>query len=458
LEHAVVIGASMAGLVAARVLSHRFARVTVLDRDDLPTTVQPRAGVPQGRHGHGLLASGTAALEQLFPGLQRELVSAGAVPGDVIGNVRWFQHGYYKARFDSGLRGILLSRPLLEQTLRRMVQGIPNVSIESDTHVLGLIADRDRQTVTGVRTRRGANAATLDGTGLVVDAAGRASRSPEWLADLGYEQPSESRVVVNLGYTTRFFRRRPSDLNGDRGAIIAPDPRLGRRVGFMLAQEGDRWIVTLAGWLGDHAPVDAKGFQEFARTLPRPDIYDVITQAEPVSDPVAYVFPANLRRHYERLTRLPAGYVVMGDAICSFNPFYGQGMSVAALEGQLLDRCLAAGLADLPQRFFRQARRIIDTPWMIAAGSDFAFAGVRGTKPPGTDATNWYLQHVHRVASSDRTVCRAFFDVANLLVPATRLFAPRIVARVVLGSLRSRPRVRDANGATDGRMAIQSGA
>ena len=434
---AVVIGASIAGLIAAKVLSARFQRVTVIDRDVLPTDVEPRAGVPQGRHGHGLLASGADALERLFPGFHRDVAAAGAIPGDVIGNVRWFQHGYYKAQFDSGLRGILLTRPLLEQTLRRMVKALPNVTIEDNTHVLELLADKDGRQVTGVRSRRGPTTATYEDVALVVDASGRSSRAGEWLARLGYEPPAESRVAVDLGYTTRFFRRRSDDLNGDRGAIIAPDPRFGQRVGFMLAQEGERWIVTLAGWLGEHPPTDAHGFAEFARTLPRPDIYDVISRAEPLSDAVAYAFPANLRRHYERLTRLPEGYVAIGDAVCSFNPFYGQGMSVAALEGLLLERCLAQGTHDLARRFYREARGIIDTPWMIAAGSDFAFAGVTGNKPAGTDAINWYLQYVHRVASTDQTVCRAFFDVANLLKPATTLFSPRIVGRVLLGSLRA---------------------
>jgi flavin-dependent dehydrogenase len=444
----VVIGASMAGLIAARVLSRRAARVTVLDRDRLPDIVEARSGVPQGRHGHGLLASGAEALESLFPGLHGELVAAGAVPGDVIGDVRWFQQGYYKARFASGLRGILLSRPLLEGTLRRMVQALPNVTMESSTHVLELLADADRRVVTGVRTRRANIDGVVGDVALVVDASGRSSRAAEWLERLGYQAPPESQVDIDLAYTTRHFRRLPTDLNGDAGALIGSDPPAGRRVGFMLAQEGNRWVVTLAGFLGDHPPTNARGFKEFAETLARPDIHDVIEHAEPLSDAVMYRFPANLRRHYERLARLPERYVVVGDAICSFNPFYGQGMSVAALEGLLLDRCLDAGVSDLPRRFYRDARRIIDTPWMIAAGSDFAFTGVTGTKPAGTDATNWYLRRVHRVASTDQTVCRAFFDVANLLKPATTLISPRILGRVVAGSLRGDAGTRPQTGAT----------
>jgi 2-polyprenyl-6-methoxyphenol hydroxylase-like FAD-dependent oxidoreductase len=153
---------------------------------------------------------------------------------------------------------------------------------------------------------------------------------------------------------------------------------------------------------------------------------------------VAYAFPANLRRHYEQLTRFPERFLVMGDAVCSFNPFYGQGMSVAALEGVRLAQCLddEEDTTTLSRRFFNDARTIVDTPWTIAAGSDFAFPGVTGAKPTGTDAINWYLARVHRAASTDRVVCRAFFDVANLLKPATALFAPPVLGRVLANALR----------------------
>jgi 2-polyprenyl-6-methoxyphenol hydroxylase-like FAD-dependent oxidoreductase len=215
--------------------------------------------------------------------------------------------------------------------------------------------------------------------------------------------------------------------------------------------EGDRWMVTLAGWLGDHAPGDPDGFVEFARTLARPDIFDLIRDAEPLTDATTYAFPSNQRRRYERLTRFPAGYLIVGDAVCSFNPFYGQGMSVAALEALALDRCLRgnASLDAVWRPFFRAIGSIVEAPWTIAAGSDFAFPGVTGAKPAGTDLVNWYLDRVHRAASTDRHVCRAFFDVANLLAPATTLFRPGLVARIARECWRSpstpAPVVREAH-------------
>jgi 2-polyprenyl-6-methoxyphenol hydroxylase-like FAD-dependent oxidoreductase len=436
-KHVSIIGASMMGLISARVLSDHFDHVTIFDRDTLPDACHQRKGVPQGGHGHGLLASGFHALQRLFPHLEQHLLEAGAVPGDIIGDVRWFQHGYYKAKFHSELGGILLSRPLLETTIREHVRQLSNVTIVSNTHVLGLVTDPDRRRVTGLRIQQAGRQMEIRQGELVVDASGRASRSPEWLAELGYSRPATEEVEIGLGYTTRTFRRRPGDLNGDIGVILAPKPPKQTRVGFMLAMEDRRWIVSIGGWLGDHAPTDPKGFLDFARSLSKPDIYDVIKDAEPLTDAITYAFPSNLRRRYERLDRFPGHYLVMSDALCSFNPIYGQGMSVAALEGLALAECIGRrpSLDELWRPFIQNASRIIDTPWTIAAGSDFAFRGVTGPKPAGTALVNWYLNRVHRAASHDRVVCRAFFDVANMLAPATTLFAPRLVGRVTKACL-----------------------
>jgi 2-polyprenyl-6-methoxyphenol hydroxylase-like FAD-dependent oxidoreductase len=438
-HHAIVIGASMSGLLAARVLSTHFDRVTVFDRDRLPDSVDWRAGVPQGRHGHGLLASGLGGLERLFPGFERTLVAGGAVPGDVIGNVRWFQHGYYKAKFTSGLNGVLMSRPLLETTLRRHVQQLPNVRIFADRHVMNLLTRNGR--VTGVLTQERGEDPIECAADLVVDASGRSSPSPAWLEELGYGKPPVDEVVVDIGYTTRTFKRLPGELDGDAGVVLAPTPPRQGRLGFMMAMEGDRWMATLGGWLGDHAPRDAHGFVEFSKTLGRPDIYDVIKQAEPLTDAVKYVFPSNLRRRYERFKKFPKNFLVIGDAMCSFNPIYGQGMSVATLEALALEDCLqqASSPKDLWRPFFKLAGRLIETPWMIAAGSDFAFPGVTGSRPAGVGLVNRYLSHIHRCASTDRVVCRTFFDVANLLKPAPTLFKPSIVARVLRDRFRPRP-------------------
>jgi 2-polyprenyl-6-methoxyphenol hydroxylase-like FAD-dependent oxidoreductase len=445
-HHAIVIGGSISGLVVARVLSAHFDRVTVYDRDTLPSAVENRRAVPQGRHGHGLLASGLRGLKALFPALERQLIDGGAVPGDVIGDIRWFQHGYYKAKFQSGFDGLLLSRPLLEVTLRRQVETLPNVKIVDKTRVLALLTDCDR--VQGVRMQEAGGDPVPVFADLVVDASGRGSHSPAWLDELGFGRPPVEEVSVGIGYTTRTYRRLPGDLGGDMGAILAPKPPKQMRIGFMLAMEGGRWMVTMGGWLGNHCSPDPDRFLEFSKTLVRPDIYEVISRAEPLTDAVTFSFPSNLRRRYDRYTRFPGNYLVIGDAVCSFNPLYGQGMSVATLEVLALRDCLeqAPSCVDVWKSFFERTRAIVDGPWMIAAGSDFAFDGVTGPRPAGNGIVNWYLERVHKAAATDRQVCRAFFDVANLLAPAPTLFRPSLVARVARASFLRRapiPTLRD---------------
>jgi 2-polyprenyl-6-methoxyphenol hydroxylase-like FAD-dependent oxidoreductase len=425
-------------LLAARVLSAHFDRVTVFDRDTLPEAGRNRPGVPQGRHGHGLLATGLRGLKTLFPSFEADVLRAGAVPGDVIGSLRWFQHGEYKAKFMSGLEGLLMSRPLLEGVIREHVLRIPNVRVLDRTRVFGLLADEGQ--VTGVRVQLAGERPRSQFADIVVDAAGRASRAPEWLEDLGYAVPAVEKVNPNIAYTTRTFRRRSEDLDGDMGAAIMPTPPRERRFGTILAMEGDRWMVGLGGWLGDHAPVDPEGYLAFARSLPRPEISQIVQRAEALTDAAYYPFPSSVRQRYERLSRFPGGYLVIGDAMCSFNPLYGQGMSVAVLEALALEACLerAVSTMNLWRPYFKAASRVIDGPWTIAVGGDLAFQGVTGARPAGADIINWYLRHVHHAAASDQVVCRAFFDVANLLKPAGSLFRPSVILRVAREALFSR--------------------
>ena len=434
--HAVVIGGSMAGLLAARVLTDRFERVTLVERDRFPDGAQHRKGVPQGHHLHALLGRGLRTMEGLFPGLEEELIDTGATPADVVADTRFFQFGDYKARFASGVRGIALGRPLLDSLVRRRVLGLSGIETLQPCSVVGVLTNADRSRIAGIRyERKGDGTATELPADLVVDASGRGSRTPAWLKELGYPGPEEESIRIGLGYTTRLYRRKPEHLAGSIAAILVGEPPAGLRCGGILAIEGDRWIVTLCGFLGDHAPTDDAGFVEFAQSLPAPDVYNVIREAEPVSEVSTYKFPASLRRRYERLERFPGGLLVLGDALCSFNPLYGQGMSVAAVEAEILRDCLAEqegkNDSDLYHRFFRRAARFVDTPWSLTAGADFAYSGVEGKRPMGTDLINAYMVRVHRAATKDHAVCRTFFEVIHLLRPPSHLFRPGIAWRAL---------------------------
>ena len=424
-EKAIVIGGSMAGLMAARVLSGHFEQVVLIERDSFPQAAENRRGVPQGRHTHGLLASGLKVLEQLFPGFASDAVREGANAGDLVRDFRWYFENGCLARQESDLAGLAASRPFIEDQVRRRVLAIPNVIVKQGTAVEALLTTTDQSCVTGVRL--GGEECTAD---LVIDASGRGSRTPQWLEAMGYQKPVEERVEVALGYTTRFFRRKTADLNGDLGTIIAPAADT-KRGGVMIAQEGGRWTVTLMAYFGNYAPENLEGFIEFSRTLPAPYIHEVIREAEPIGDAFSSRFPASLRRRYEKLERFPQGYLVMGDGISSFNPIYGQGMSVAALECLELDAVLKQNSVDLSSDYFRRISKVVDIPWSTAVGNDLRIPETVGPRSTSVNIINWYIAKLHSAAHSDGKISTAFHKVSNLLAPPPSILAPRIAWRVL---------------------------
>jgi 2-polyprenyl-6-methoxyphenol hydroxylase-like FAD-dependent oxidoreductase len=431
-SHAVVIGGSMAGLMAARILSDHFERVTIVERDRFPEGNENRKGVPQARHAHALLPRGFMIMARLFPGLAEELVSDGAIASDIPAESLRYQSGGYRMRFSIGRKSLLMSRPFLEGHVRGRVRALANVTVLEGHTVTGLLSDGAAKRVGGVTVKRRDEHAPerrLDAD-LVVDASGRGSRAAAWLWEMGHERPEEERIEIGVGYTTRIYRSRPDDLSGVKFVVIEPTPGRERSIGAMFRMEDERWIVTLGGWLGERAPTDEAGFVEFARNLPAADIYEVIKDAEPLGEAVKYNFPANLRRRYERLRKLPEGYLVTGDALCSFNPIYGQGMSVAALEAETLEGCLVGGLEELPHRFYQRVSKVVDIPWKLAAGADFTHPGVEGNKALTTGIVNWYVGHVRKAITRDEEVCRAFTMVTGLLAPPGALFQPKIALRV----------------------------
>jgi 2-polyprenyl-6-methoxyphenol hydroxylase-like FAD-dependent oxidoreductase len=422
-SHAVVLGGSMGGLLAARALVGHYERVTVVDRDTFPAGPEHRKGVPQGKHFHTVLLRGAEVLDRMFPGLVEDFVAEGVPRSNFVLEATFVLNGQQMVRTDTGASAIQLTRPLLEGTIRSRLASYPGVKVVDGQEVFDPVFDGGR--VTGVRTSAGVLEADL-----VVDALGRGGRSLRWLADQGFPAPAEDTIDIDTMYVSRLVR--PKVPYRDKLVLVGPVP--GRPTGFAYAaQEGDRWMLTVVGMAGDHPPTDEEGFLAFVRRSAPPEVFDSIAAAEPLTELRPHRFPASLRRRYEKLRRFPEGLLVFGDAMCSFNPIYGQGMTVAALEAEALRRCLRQGEHDLARRFFRAAAKIIDPVWQLNAGGDLALPEIPGRRPPVTRAVNRYVARLQRVAGHDPVVAKAFVRTIGLLDPPSSMFAPRVLARVLLG-------------------------
>jgi 2-polyprenyl-6-methoxyphenol hydroxylase-like FAD-dependent oxidoreductase len=423
---AVVIGASMAGLATAAALAPHFEHVTVLDRDALPDRPEPRRGVPQGRHAHGLQPGGLRALDELLPGLTAELSAGGAPIGDLSGDGTWVVGGNRFAQLNLGVAAIGLTRPFLEHRVRTRVAELPGVSIRDGIEVRNLWAP-DPSRVTGVVVAPvGGGEASVINADLVVDASGKVSRLPDWLAGLGYPVPAEEAVHCRMAYLTRRWRLAPGRVPSEIVKVITPAQT--PHFGVLIAQEDGTHIVTLGGLL-DSAPARSD-YVAFAGRLPDPGIAEALVDAEPVTEFQPSHFPASRRRRYDKLRRLPAGLLALGDSIASFNPMYGQGMTVAALEAVALRDLLGRG--ELAAReFFARAHRIEDVAWKIATGGDLRFDAVQGRRTPDGRLMNRYLDRLCAAARTDPVLAGQFLRVAAFVARPETFFKPAIVWRVI---------------------------
>jgi 2-polyprenyl-6-methoxyphenol hydroxylase-like FAD-dependent oxidoreductase len=329
---------------------------------------------------------------------------------------------------------------LLEGHVRQRVRALPSVRFVEGCDVVGLVTNSDRRRVIGVRVahRDGAGTDQTMPADLVVDATGRGSRTPMWLEQFGYPGPDFNQVEIGLGYSSRRYRLRAGALGDDLGVLVAPTPH-SPRGGGVAPLEGGLHIVTLCGILGDYPPVDPAGFDAFVARMCFPDVTEALVGATPVDDPVPFRFPASVRHRYERLRRFPAGLLVIGDAVCSFNPIYGQGMTVAAMEAALLRDMLGNGSAPGPHKYFRRMAKVIDTPWQITVGADLAFPDVSGRRTVKVRLVNAYLPRLHAAASTDRSLARALVRVMGMVDKPEGLLRPDRTLRVLWAHLRRAP-------------------
>jgi pimeloyl-ACP methyl ester carboxylesterase/2-polyprenyl-6-methoxyphenol hydroxylase-like FAD-dependent oxidoreductase len=432
-ERAVVIGGSVAGLLAARALTDAYERVTVVERDELAEGMAPRRSVPQGRHAHALLPHGQACLERLLPGSSGELVAAGAAECAVLRQMRFIIGGHELARAETGASSIFASRPFIEGHVRRRVRALPAVEAIDRCDVLGLTTEAGR--VAGVRILRRADGSAEEtlAADLVVAATGRDARVPAWLEGLGHPRPAEERLAVGVTYASRRLRLPEGALGGDGMVLIGSVPDRPRCL-FLFSQEHGSWILSVGGYGPEHRPpADLDAHTAFAATVAPTDVAEAIAAAEPLDEPVIHAFPASLRRRYERLRSFPEGLLVVGDAICSFNPTYGQGMTVAAAQAVALHRCLEEGPRDLARRFFAAAAEPVDHAWTLSTSADLALPAVAGHRTRRMRALNAYMRRLHATAEGDPLVAGAFIAVVGMREPPPALMRPAVARRVLRG-------------------------
>jgi len=429
--HAVVLGASMGGLSAARVLADFYDKVTVVERDVLPLTPDNRRGVPQGRHGHALLGRGLAALGEFFPNFTKDLDDAGVPAIDY----RDLSQGYLSfgghllprsGGYTTVPAAYIPSRPLLEGLVRQRLRAIGNVALLDGYDVISLVPSEDGGRVTGATIRaHDGGAAHFLAADLVVDATGRSARTPAFLEALGYGRPREDCVKVRVTYASQLFRLPPGSM---REKIVLVSPVPGRTTGMaLLGYENDTWMLTAFGIAGEQPPCELADILTFVGALAPPQVAEALRDGEPIGEVCRFRYPESRWRRYDKLRRFPDGLLVLGDAICSFNPTYGQGMTVAALQAQALADCLANGTTRLARRFFRAAAEPIGVAWQFAVGGDLALPEVEGHRSLAVKLTNNYVERLQTAAETDLEVAEQFTRVIGFLDPPSRLMRPKML-------------------------------
>ena len=432
---AVVAGGGMAGLFAGAVLAEFFERVVIVERDPQPTGAEPRRGVPQGRHAHALLPRGLSALRCLFPDFAETAVAAGALAANAATDVIWGIGGYRLAAAPDVVPVIVSTRPFLEQELRRRVSALANIEFLCGAREMDFMLDEG--SVVGMHIRRGAAMERLDAA-LVIDATGRASRLPAWLATHGFDAPGEEAMEVDVGYATARYRADPARLGGLRAVIVGATPACPR-AGVAHAVEGGMIEISLTGYGKEQPPNDPAGFVAHAASLALPDIHRLIQGREPCSGIATFHVARTVRRHYEKLDRLPPGIIAMGDAICAFNPVFAQGMTIAALQALALRETFQRAGATprhpgFAPHFYRHAARALEPAWRMARGNDLLIPHLaHHASLPDRLMSRWIKQVLSKGARDPQVALR-FIRVASLMDSPAVLLAPSLILRVLFGS------------------------
>ena len=426
-----VIGASFAGCFAAAAAAAAGGEVILIERDVLDDAAEPRRGVPQGRQPHVLLHRGMLAMRHLLPGLTEDLLSAGAHRLDT-GHLPWLSPYGWMPASDMSYDVYSISRPLLELLVRRHVLALPGVTLRQGIRVDGLGQtgrDWEVRLVDGSRVR----------VDVVIDASGRGSRLPHWLAELGYPAPPTELVEAHLGYASRRFRHHGA-APLPTGVVVLATPERPRG-GLALPIEDDRWLILENGYGAERPGRDPAAFDQFLTTLPDPALSQLVDRLEPDGDVAVHRQTGNQRRAYGRRGPWPPGLLVVGDAVCAFNPIYGQGISVAACQAEVVEKAVTHLTSARSTRHW-QARitKVTDFPWSVSTSEDLRYPSANGRQNFLQRLTGRWTTRMSRLAVGGNEAClRAFADAYHLMGSPTRMFSPRVAVPVLASMVRGFP-------------------
>lgn len=430
----IIMGASITGILAARALSAHFEQIIIVERDRLPETPEYRNGTAQGRHAHILLRRGLLGLEQMFPGYTQNLLNAGAVMTNASRNwYNLFPMGAFP-NFESDYEFICASRPLIEHTLRNtLLQQCSNITIRDQCNVTGITLSPDHPARIIFQQK---NASDENMTAaLLVDASGRNSRTPSWLQQQGFGTVTETLVKPWLGYATRLYSNVSMPGGVKATVIMAKDPDMTRG-GVLFPIENNQYICTLYGFSGDYPATDEAGFMHYASSLRSDIIYNAIKPAQPLTDAKAFIKEESHFRHYAEQQNWPQGFLVIGDAVCSFNPIYGQGITASVLAAEALAKFIKHGITAEATWAARAQRKIVSAyrnAWTISTNEDLRWPKTEGAK------SDMLLRAMHRfsnwvgmAACIDRHIAFTYIKVLHMTTTPLALLTPIMLLRMLL--------------------------
>ncbi len=430
----VVIGCGIAGILAAMAAAPHSDSVVLIERDDSEAMGEARKGIPQAHHAHTLLASGRAAIEAICPGVLADLLAAGANPVDFCADFAFFHFGVWKSRCTSAYSGSLQTRYMLERLLWQRLCLLPNVTLLSRTVVSAISLAGGASCVSGVCTHSLADRATAYlPCDLLIDASGRGSRIPNLLAGFGIAPPQEERLRLDLRYASAHYALPPQTTRPWQALLIYPKAPSGRRAGYIFATEENRYLVTLAGYFGDAPGVDHDAFLQFARTLEHHQIYHELQRSTPLTPVRSFRFLEQRRRRYDWVPGMPQGFIAVGDSVCTLDPLFGQGMSVAAAQAVTLGTFLTSGLNTEAawQVLWRDLIKPTTVPWLLTSSEAFRYPEVEGRRSPLHRLLQWYAARVFVASASDATVYQRFMGLMHLTSSLHSVCTPRTIAAVI---------------------------